>query len=169
MTTDKALLLTKTWCREARESFDDKLIVDPNGGFRGEFGAPDIIYDSPTKTLTVYGLVINDASVIAAYPELYANFERAGKREAYTLGEGHLYILKTPIKQKEPQLTLRKVFSDGSMTPEQFVREVDWLMQWSTHWRTQRSLAIMDKTDEELAKEGAEIDAWARKNRPRPW
>ena len=169
MTTDKALLFAKAWCLEARESFDDQLLVDPNGGFKGEFGAADIVYDPQTRTLAAYGLVINDASVIAEYPELYADFERAGKREAYTLGEGHFYIQKTPIKQKEPQLTLRKVFTDGSITPSQFVKEVDWLMLWSTHWRTQRSLAVMDKSDEELAKEGAEINEWARKNRPRPW
>lgn len=169
ITTDKAILFAKAWCKEARESFDDQVTVEPNGGFKGEFGAADIVYDQQTKSLMVYGLVINDVSTMVKYPELFADFERAGKRESYTLGEGQLFVLKTPIKQKEPQLTLRKVFTDGAMSPDQFVKEVDWLMQWSTHWRTQRSLAIMDKPEEELIREGAEIDAWARKNRPRPW
>ena len=169
MNTDQALLLTKAWCREARESFENHLVVKPDGGFEGAFGAADIIYSAQDKTLQVYGLVMFDASGLVEFPDMLADYERAGKRESYTLGEGGFFLLLKPIGHKEPQLTLRKDFRDGSIRPEQFVKEVDWLMQWSTHWRQQRGYDVRTKEEADLIKEGAELDAWARKNRPRPW
>ncbi len=168
MTNDKALALTKAWCVEAHEQLGNHLKVSSNGDFSGVFGAAEITYVAQAKKLYVDGLVNYDASELIEYPELFDDFERAENREAYTLGEGRFHILNTPGRE-HPQLTLRKEFSDGSVTVNQFVKEIDWLMQWSTYWRLQRSYDVNTKSEEELVREGAKLDAWARKNRPRPW
>ena len=168
MDLDKALLLTKAWCDEAHESFS-KVEVAANGDFGGVLGAPDIIYSAQDKRLTVLGLVINNASVMVELPEVFHKFEQISEYEPYTLGEGHFYIEKTPMSQKEPQLTLRKDFTDGSISPVQFVKEVNWLMQWSTYWRKNRSYDVLTRRIEELIKESPAIEAKFRKVTPRPW
>ena len=168
MSADQALLLTKAWCQEARASFD-QVKVSSNGDFRGVFGAAEIAYTSDQKRLLVEGLIINDATVMAEYPELFEEFERVGNRESYTLGEGNFYIEKKPFGKAVPQLTLRKDFVDGSIKPKQFVLEVDWLMRWSTYWSLQRSRDVRTKREEELIKQAPGIEAWARRNSPRPW
>ena len=167
MDIDKALLLTKAWCDEVHESFTQVEIAD-NGDFRGVLGAPDIIYSAQEKRLTVLGLVINNASVMVELPEVFEDFEQVGKYEPYTLGEGYFYIEKTPMSQKKPQLTLRKDFTDGSISPVQFVKEVNWLMQWSTYWRKNRSLDVLGKPVEELVKKSPSIETKFRKATPRP-
>ncbi len=168
MNLDQAILLTKSWCEEAHESFA-KVEISPNGDFGGILGAPDVIYSTQNKRLSIEGLIIDDASIMIEYPELFADIETVGKHEPYTLGEGYFFIEKMPMGQKEPQLTLRKDFTDGSITPSQFVKEVRWLMEWSTHWRLQRSLIVINKPEAQLIEEAPTIEAWARKNRPRPW
>ena len=169
MTTDQALALTKAWCAEARESFEDHLRVDPNGGFKGVFGAAEVTYDADKRVLHVDGLVNYDASLLVEYPVFFDEVKHVGDRQPYTLGEGQFYLHKQPHKAPAPQLTLRKTFTNGSIAPSRFVAEVDWLMQWSTYWRTQRYLQVGEKDEADLLKEAPGIDASARKNQPRPW
>ncbi len=168
MNLDRAILLTKAWCNRSRESFD-KAKVSANGDFRGVFGAAEIIYSTNDKKLSVEGLVIHNATVMSEYPELFDRFKRAGERELYTLGEGYFYIEKTSTDGSTPQLTLRKDFQDGSINTRQFVLEVDWLMRWSTYWRLQRGHTVFGASEEQLTKDAPGIEAWARKNNPRPW
>ena len=168
MDIDKALLLTKAWCDEAHESFS-KVEIAANGDFRGVVGAPEIIYSNQDKRLVVLGLVINNATVIVKRYELFTDFETVGKHEPYTLGEGYFFIEKTPMGKDNPQLTLRKDFTDGSISPQQFVKEVRWLMQWSTHWYMKRSGDVLGQPIEELIKKSPAIETEARKNNPRPW
>ncbi len=168
MNLEHAILLTKAWCTEARESFD-KIKVSPNRDFRGVFGAAEIVYSAYDKKLSAEGLIIRDASLQVKYPEYFDKIRNTGNREPYTMGEGYFYIEKTPFDGTSPQLTLRKDFQDGSISAKQFVLEVDWLMNWSTYWRLQRSHTISGIHEAELIKQAPGIEAWARKNSPRPW
>lgn len=168
MSLEQALLLTKAWCQEARESFD-KLKVSSDGDFRGVFGAPEIVYSAKNKKLSVQGLIINNASLLLEHPEFFNEIKRAGDRERYTLGEGYFFIDQLSQDTKTPQLTLRKDFSDGSVSTRQFVLEVNWLMRWSTYWRLQRHHEVGAASEEELIKQAPGIEAKFRKSSPRPW
>ncbi|MBC8153826.1 MAG: hypothetical protein H7Z72_13035 [Bacteroidetes bacterium] len=168
MNLDQAILLTKAWCEEARERFDQAKISS-NGDFRGVFGAPEIVYSAQEKKLSVEGLVIHDATLQVEYPEYFDKIRSVGEREPYTMGEGYFFIEKTPLNEKTPQLTLRKDFVDGSIKAKQFVLEVNWLMNWSTYWRLQRSHTISGVSEEDLIKEAPGIEAKFRKSSPRPW
>ena len=168
MNLDEAILLTKAWGREANVSFEEATIL-PNGDFRGVFGAAELIYSAQEKTLFAQGLIQQDASLMVEFPAYFEQFERAEKREPSTTGEGYFYVEPHPYESETPQLTLRREFRNGSMQPRQFVKEVDWLMEWSTYWRKQRAAEVRKKPEEELIQEAPQIEAWARKNRPRPW
>lgn len=168
MDLDRSIYLTQAWCKEVKESFNTAS-VSANGDFKGVFGAAEISYSSQQKKLSVYGLVNYNAGLMVKYPAFFNDLKRVGQRELYTLGEGYFYLNKEPFNAENPQLTLRKDFTDGTISAEQFVIEVDWMMGWSTYWRKQRYLKVGEETEEQLAKEAPDIEAWARKNRPRPW
>ena len=168
MTLDQAIRLTQAWAGSVNESFD-QAAISPSGNFRGLFGGAEIAYDAQTKTLLVEGLVIHDASVLVEDLEFLDEIRRAGEREPYTRGEGYFFIEPQPLGYTEPQLTLRKDFTDGSFSNRQFVREVGWLLEWATHWRMVRYPQLIDETEEERIRKAPQIEAWARKKRPRPW
>lgn len=168
MNSERALVLTQAWCKRVREPFDN-VSVSPNGDFRGVFGAAEIFYSSQEKRLRILGLVVYDASLMVKRSEFFDEVKRAGDREPSTLGEGYFFLEKTPYKAEAPQLTLRKDFTDGVIKPEQFIKEVDWLMDWATYWRKQRYHQVSEESEEQLIREAPEIESWAKKNRLRPW
>ena len=168
MTLDRAIRLTQTWAKRVREPFDQASIA-PNADFRGVFSGAEISYSAQEKMLTVEGLVIQNARVLVKNVEFFNEIKRVGDREPYTRGEGYFYIEPTPSGYTNPQLTLRKDFTNGSIDPAQFVREVDWLLEWSTHWRMTRYPQLIEESEEERIRKAPEIEAWAKKNRPRPW
>lgn len=171
MTLDQAIALARTWGREVKEPFSNAQVF-PNGDFRGQFGGAELYYLAVDSTLYAQGLVQSDASLMAEDPEDFDEMKRAGDREPSTMGEGKFYLERTPHKPHKagtPKLALRKAFRNGAIEPRQFVVEVDWLMEWSTYWRKQRSIEVQTQPEAELIQEAPEIEAWAKKNRPRPW
>lgn len=168
MDLDHALKLTQAWCNQVKESFTTAKAT-PTGDFKGVFGAAEISYSARDKKLSVDGLVNYNASLMVDYPVFFDKLNRIGQRELYTLGEGYFYLNKTPYKAQEPQLTLRKDFTNGAISAKQFVTEVDWMMSWATYWRKQRYIKVGQVTEEQLAEEAPGVVAWARKTRPRPW
>lgn len=168
MTLDQAIRLTQAWANSVNESFD-QATISPNGDFRGLFAGAEIAYVAQTKTLLVEGLVIHKASLFVKDRELFDEIKRAGDREPYTRGEGYFFIEPKPLGYTEPQLTLRKDFTDGSMDGKQFVREVSWLLEWSTHWRMVRYPQVFEQTEEQMIREAPLIEKRAKEKRPRPW
>ncbi len=168
MTLDRAIFLTQAWGKRTGDSFDQATIA-PNGDFRGVFGGAEIAYIATRKTLLVEGLIIQDATVLVEDEELLDEIKRVGNREPYTRGEGYFFIELTPLDYANPQLTLCKDFVDGAIEPAQFVREVEWLLEWATHWRRVRYPQLIVQTEEEQIRQAPEIEARARRLRPRPW
>ncbi|MDB5259860.1 MAG: hypothetical protein JWN37_91 [Candidatus Nomurabacteria bacterium] len=148
---------------------DNVSLKEDQQDFKVILGAAEFSYSANDGQFSVFGLVVNDAHLMIKRKEFFDEVKRAGDREPSTLGEGYFYINEQPLNSGMPQLVLRKDFKDATLSEDRFVKEVDWLMEWATYWRKQRYLEVSGKSEEDLIKEAPQIEARAKRERPRPW
>lgn len=82
-----------------------------------------------------------------------------------TLGGGELELYTGEIDplSKKPAVYLSRKYKTLFPGEKEFIHDMNWLAQMSTYWRDERWQEIFSsRTDEELRKEAAEAEKWAK-------
>lgn len=172
MTAGEALRLTQAWTFSSRTAADlSGMKVQPGGDYEIEVRGAHLAYQSANKLLLVSGLVGSGMVQFSVAPEPWQELQAAAAREALTLGEGTFELVKTtPFHAEPPVLLLSKAFSDGTISEQQFLIEVRWLLEWATHWRKTRLPELSSGLSaQEQERKGKAYVELARRQRPRPW
>jgi hypothetical protein len=143
MDTKQALVLTQHWGRSARDArFIQQLKVGSDGSFVTKGAGAFLRYDAGKRRLLVSGLVGYNMAAMASDMEFLDRLHRAGEREKVTLGEGRFEIYERHLFDMAPDVVLlTKDFVDGAVAPEQFAREVRWLLAAAHHWQFSAPIA----------------------------
>jgi hypothetical protein len=145
---ERAYLLVCKWAKHAREKIDH-LLVDRDGSFRGQIGAPYFEYSAQSGVLAVRGLV-DSSGHFYLRKELFSKFREAEQFEAKTLAGGHFDVDPELEKYgKKTSLNLRRDFSSDQIGEAEFIESVDNLMTAATWWR-KRSIQLLGTPFSEL-------------------
>ncbi len=168
MDSARAVELVQWWGYDSKDlGYISEMKIDPQGGFVTKGSGAYFRYDPVQHRLLVSGLVGYNMKSLASDTESWQELLRAGEREKVTLGEGELEILTQKFFDNEPDVVLlTKSFTDGSITNEQFSREVRWLLAAAYHWFMFRFNAVMENPEQTLIDEAPKyVNSWPK----RPW
>ncbi len=176
MTSDQALLYIEAWGKaKGRTSALQTITVHPNGDFAVIVGAAGFRFTQKEGALLVSGYVASgqvDLVIPNAGPRMWNRLSSIATLQPATLGEGELelYTGAADPRSEKPAVYLTKKFVTLTANPDQFVREVGWLVRWATYWRDERwDEVFSSRTLDQLKVEAAEAQDWALRKHPRPW
>ena len=146
MTADKAYALYLAWKKsvgDVRKPEFSGLNLESDGSFRAIHGAADFDYNFPLKKLMVMRVLNSSATRQYTYdmPGMKAD-EALAKLEPYTMGGGEFFINTRPWLNSNEEINnprkntycLKRDFSNSSISSEQFVVDVRWLIYWGQYW-----------------------------------
>lgn len=176
MTSDQALLYIEAWGKaKERASALKTITVHPNADFNVEVGSAGFRFVQKDNALLVSGYVASGQVALVnpiAGQQIWNRLIFIASLQSATLGDGELelYTGAADPRSKKPAVYLTKKFVALPASPDQFVREVGWLVRWATYWRDQRwNEVFSSRTLEQLKAEAIEAQAWALKKHARPW
>ncbi len=174
MEADQALKLLQAFGSSVKDpAFVGRMQVDARGGWVTRARGGTFRYDAVNKKLMFSSFIANGVSAFAEFPERWQKLDRHAKRMPKVMGDGYFEIIKEgPFldHQRFPLLMLTKDFKDGTIKPEQFVMEAQWLLYGAAFWgggpKPYGFSGVITEPEEVLIKVAEKIQ---RERPPRPW
>jgi hypothetical protein len=174
MEADQALKLVEAFGKSVRDNaYVGRMQIDARGGWVTRARGGTFRYDPLNKRLLFSSFIAHGVVGFANVPEYWNTLVRHGKRMPKVMGDGYFEIIKEgPLldHKKFPLLMLTKDFKDGSIKPEQFVIEAQWLLYGGVFWGSGPEPyglgGVQSQTEAVLIKVAEKIQ---RERPPRPW
>ncbi len=174
MEADQALKLLQAFGSSVKDPASvGRMQVDARGGWVTRARGGTFRYDAVNKKLMFSSFIANGVTTLVLYPEAWDDLVRHAKRMPKVMGDGYFEIIKEgPFLnyKRFPLLMLTKDFKDGSIKPEQFVMEAQWLLYGAAFWGGGPSpygfSGVQTEPEEVLIKVAEKIQ---RERPPRPW
>jgi hypothetical protein len=174
MEADQALKLVEAFGKSVRDSaYVGRMQVDARGGWVTRARGGTFRYDPVKKKLIFSSFIASGVSALAEIPEAWEQLVRHGKRMPKVMGDGYFELIsEKPFLSHTsfPLLMLSKDFTDGSIKPDQFIKEAQWLLYGGVFWgsgpKPYGLTGVITEPEELLIKVAEEI----QRDRPaRPW
>lgn len=174
MEADQAFKLVEAFGKSVKDNaYVGRMKVDARGGWITRARGGTFQYDTVNKKLMFSSFIANGMGLFAEYPEYWEKLIRHGKRMPKVMGDGYFTIVnQEPFLDHKnfPLLMLTKDFKDGSIKPEQFIIEAQWLLYGGVFWgggpKPYGISGVITESEEVLFKVAEKIQ---RERPPRPW
>jgi hypothetical protein len=138
MEADQALKLVEAFGKSVSDNaYVGRMQVDARGGWVTRARGGTFRYDPVKKKLTFSSFIASGLVTFAEIPARWEKLVRHGKRMPKVMGDGYFELItEKPFLSHTsfPLLMLSKDFTDGSIKPEQFIKEAQWLLYGGVFW-----------------------------------
>ena len=162
MTRTDALKLVAAWGELVGDStYKGRMQTDADGGFITMSSGAIFLYEPFSKQLVLSGVVGYGIKLFSEVPATWDRFSRVAEREEITNAGGIMELFTKPLyHMKDDVVLLTRMFDDvNAMSLNQFLLEVRWLLASANYWFMHRFNEVIGSSDEDLAKQSADIIA----------
>ena len=175
MELNDALAMVQTWIHESRAADRDirgSMQAGPKGDFSVSVKGAIFRFNPGDGSLSGSGLIARKMKSFRAYPERWDYLVRTGRRESTTMmyGEAEFELVRERLFELDPDIVLlTKTYHQRMTDGRKLGVQIRWLLLDADYWFVNRFNEITAKPEAEIILEADGINAWMRKERPKPW